>query len=45
MIEIKNLTLQRGLKVLLNQATATINPRQRVGLIGKMVRANPVYLR
>lgn len=35
MIEIKNLTLQRGLKVLLNQATATINPRQRVGLIGK----------
>ena len=35
MLEIKNLTLQRGLKVLLNQATATINPRQRVGLIGK----------
>ena len=35
MLEIKNLTLQRGLKVLLNQATATINPRQRIGLIGK----------
>ena len=35
MIEIKNLTLQRGLKVLLNQATATITPRQRIGLIGK----------
>ena len=35
MIEIKNLTLQRGTKVLLNQVTATINPRQRVGLIGK----------
>ena len=35
MIEIKNLTLQRGTKVLLNQANATINPRQRVGLIGK----------
>jgi ATPase components of ABC transporters with duplicated ATPase domains len=35
MIEIKNLILQRGTKVLLNQATATINPRQRVGLIGK----------
>ncbi|WP_048947395.1 ATP-binding cassette domain-containing protein [Kingella kingae] len=35
MIEIKNLVLQRGTKVLLNQATATINPRQRVGLIGK----------
>ena len=27
--------MQRGTKVLLNQATATINPRQRVGLIGK----------
>ncbi|ULJ61405.1 ATP-binding cassette domain-containing protein [Wielerella bovis] len=35
MIELKNLTLQRGTKVLLNQANATINPRQRVGLIGK----------
>lgn len=35
MIEIKNLTLQRGSKILLDNATATINPRQRVGLIGK----------
>lgn len=35
MIELKNLTLQRGLKVLLDQANATINPNQRVGLIGK----------
>ena len=35
MIEIKNLTLQRGSKTLLDNATATINPRQRVGLIGK----------
>ena len=35
MIELKNLTLQRGLKVLLNQAQLTINPHQRVGLIGK----------
>lgn len=35
MIELKNLTLQRGLKVLLDQATATINPGARVGLIGK----------
>ncbi|OSI36694.1 ABC-F family ATP-binding cassette domain-containing protein [Neisseria dumasiana] len=35
MIELKNLTLQRGLKVLLNQASLTINPNQRVGLIGK----------
>ena len=35
MIEIKNLTLQRGLKVLLDKANATVNPGQRVGLIGK----------
>ncbi|MCS4532941.1 ATP-binding cassette domain-containing protein [Neisseria montereyensis] len=35
MIEFKNLTLQRGLKVLLDQANLTINPNQRVGLIGK----------
>ncbi|MDO4641618.1 MAG: ATP-binding cassette domain-containing protein [Neisseria sp.] len=35
MIELKNLTLQRGLKVLLNQASLTVNPNQRVGLIGK----------
>ncbi|WP_165088435.1 ATP-binding cassette domain-containing protein [Neisseria yangbaofengii] len=35
MIELKNLTLQRGLKVLLDKAGVTINPNQRVGLIGK----------
>ena len=35
MIELKNLTLQRGLKVLLDKASVTINPNQRVGLIGK----------
>ncbi|QEY24499.1 ATP-binding cassette domain-containing protein [Neisseria animalis] len=35
MIELKNLTLQRGLKVLLDHADATVNPGQRVGLIGK----------
>lgn len=35
MIELKNLTLQRGLKVLLNQANLTVNPNQRIGLIGK----------
>lgn len=35
MIEIQKLTLQRGLKTLLNQANATIRPNQRVGLIGK----------
>ena len=35
MIEIKNLTLQRGLKVLLDQATLSLAPGRRVGLIGK----------
>lgn len=35
MIEIKNLSLQRGNKVLLQQAQALITPKQRVGLIGK----------
>lgn len=35
MIEISNLTLQRGLKVLLDKAALTITPNQRVGLIGK----------
>ena len=35
MIEIKNLTLQRGLKVLLDQAALSLAPGCRVGLIGK----------
>ena len=35
MIELKNLTLQRGLKVLLDKASITVNPSQRIGLIGK----------
>lgn len=35
MLEIKKLSVQRGIKVLLNQASLTINPKQRVGLIGK----------
>ena len=35
MIEIKNLTLQRGLKVLLDQAALSLAPGRRVGLIGK----------
>ncbi len=35
MIELKNITLQRGLKVLLDNASLTIHPNQRVGLIGK----------
>lgn len=35
MLELKNLTLQRGLKMLLNQASLTVAPGRRVGLIGK----------
>ena len=35
MIEIKNLTLQRSLKVLLDQAALSLAPGRRVGLIGK----------
>lgn len=35
MIELRNLSLQRGLKLLLDKAQLTINPNQRVGLIGK----------
>ena len=35
MIEIQSLTLQRGSKVLLEQATATVAPGRRVGLIGR----------
>ncbi len=35
MIELKNISLQRGLKVLLDNASLTIQPNQRVGLIGK----------
>ena len=35
MIEINRLTLQRGSKVLLEQASARIAPGRRVGLIGK----------
>lgn len=35
MIELKNLSLQRGTKVLLDQANLTINPNTRWGLIGQ----------
>lgn len=35
MIELKNLTLQRGSKVLLNNASLAVAPGSRIGLIGK----------
>ncbi|MCT9811943.1 ATP-binding cassette domain-containing protein [Acidovorax sp. Be4] len=35
MITLKNVTLRRSAKVLLNQVTATINPGEKVGLVGR----------
>ncbi len=35
MINLKNVTLRRGSKVLLDQATVTLNPGEKVGLIGR----------
>ena len=35
MIELKNLTLQRGSKLLLDKANLTISPQRRVGLVGR----------
>jgi ATP-binding cassette subfamily F protein 3 len=35
MITLKNVTLRRGSKVLLDKASATINPGEKVGLVGR----------
>ena len=35
MITLRNVTLRRSAKVLLDGATATINPGEKVGLVGK----------
>ena len=35
MIELKNLTLQRGSKLLLYKANLTVSPQRRVGLVGR----------
>jgi len=35
MITLRNVGLRRGAKVLLEQATVTVNPGERVGLIGR----------
>ena len=35
MINLKNLTLRRGVKVVLNNASVTLNPGEKVGLIGR----------
>jgi ATP-binding cassette, subfamily F, member 3 len=35
MITLRNVTLRRGSKVVLDQATATVNPGEKVGLVGR----------
>ena len=35
MILIKNLTLRRGVKVVLQNASVTLNPNEKVGLVGR----------
>ena len=35
MITLRNVTLRRGVKVVLDQASATINPGEKVGLVGR----------
>ncbi len=35
MINLKNVTLRRGTKVLLDQASVTLNPGEKVGLVGR----------
>ncbi len=35
MIQIKNLTLRRGVKVVLKDATVTLNPGEKIGLVGR----------
>ncbi len=40
MIIFSNLSLKRGQTELLENASATINPKQKVGLVGKMVVEN-----
>ena len=35
MITLRNITLRRGTKVLLDQVSATLNPGEKVGLVGR----------
>src|SRR5574343_1472308 len=35
MIQLKNITLRRGTKVLLDDASVTLNPGERIGLVGR----------
>ena len=35
MITLRNVTLRRGVKVVLDSATVTLNPGEKVGLVGR----------
>jgi ATP-binding cassette subfamily F protein 3 len=35
MIQLRNVVLRRGVKVILDQANVTINPAEKVGLVGR----------
>jgi ATP-binding cassette subfamily F protein 3 len=35
MIQLRNVVLRRGVKVILDQASLTINPSEKVGLVGR----------
>ena len=44
MITLKNVTLRRGSKVLLDGVSATINPGEQVGLVGAAVRRRIAWI-
>ena len=45
MITLRNVTLRRGTKVVLDQARPTINPGENVGLVGRNGAGNPACSR
>ena len=45
MIQLKNVTLRRGTKVVLDSASATLNPGEKVGLVGRNGAGKSTLLR
>ena len=45
MITLKQISLRRGTKLLLDQASVTLNPGEKVGLVGRNGAGNRVCLR
>jgi ABC-type uncharacterized transport system YnjBCD ATPase subunit len=45
MITLKNVTLRRGAKVLLDSASVTLNPSEKVGLVGTQRRRQVLAVR